>query len=51
MGNLGSWIAVEGISVAAYTRVLGWTKEDLDVFLKQVRRDMKDRAIHAYWPM
>lgn len=49
--NIGSVVCLESISAAAYTRLLGWTKPDLDVFLKDVRRDMKDRSIHSYWPM
>ena len=42
---------LEGLSAAVYTRVLGWTKPELDVFLAKVRKDMKDPRIHAYWPM
>ncbi|KAF6785728.1 methyltransferase domain-containing protein [Colletotrichum sojae] len=42
---------LEGLSAAVYTRVLGWSKESLDVLLAQVRHDMKNSAIHAYWPI
>ena len=41
----------EALSAAVYTRVLGWSKEELDVWLAQVRNDMRDTRIHAYWPM
>jgi hypothetical protein len=41
----------EGLSAAVYTRVLGWSKEELDVFLVKVRDDMRDTSIHSYWPM
>lgn len=42
---------LEALSVAVYTRVLGWSKESVDVFLAEVRKDMKNTAIHSYWPM
>jgi hypothetical protein len=40
-----------GLSVALFTRGLGWTAEETEVFLVNVRKDLKDRRIHAYWPM
>ncbi|KAJ3547835.1 hypothetical protein NM208_g1306 [Fusarium decemcellulare] len=55
--ELGAWTlhnidtALEAISNALFTRVLGWTKPELDVFLVQVRKDIKNPAIHAYWPI
>ena len=55
--ELGMWVledlggGLEGLSVALFTRVLGWSKGETDVFLAQVRRDMKDTRIHAYWQM
>ncbi|KAF6831314.1 methyltransferase domain-containing protein [Colletotrichum plurivorum] len=55
--DLGMWTledissGLEGLSAAVYTRVLGWSKESLDVLLAHVRNDMKNPAIHAYWPM
>lgn len=42
---------LEGLSAAVYTRVLGWSKEELDVLLAGVRNEMKDTKIHSYWPM
>ncbi|KAF5722189.1 methyltransferase [Fusarium mundagurra] len=30
---------------------LGWTPEEVEVFLANVRVDMKDRRIHAWWPI
>lgn len=55
--ELGFWschnIAGElsGLSMALFTRALGWSSEDVEVFLTNVRTDMKDRRIHAWWPM
>lgn len=40
-----------GLSVAIFTRLLGWTVEELEVFLVDVRREMRDTSIHAYWSM
>jgi len=43
--------ALEGFSLAAFTRVLGWQKEEVETFLVQVRKDLKNPKIHAYLPM
>lgn len=54
---LGMWClqnilqGLDGFSFAFFTRGLGWTKEEVDVFLVDVRKDMKDTKIHSYWPM
>ncbi|TEA17468.1 putative methyltransferase tdiE [Colletotrichum sidae] len=42
--------AVEAITMAPFTRGLEWTPEEVSVFLIDVRKDGKDRSIHAYWP-
>ncbi|KAF4970772.1 hypothetical protein FZEAL_9975 [Fusarium zealandicum] len=55
--ELGAWTlenitsGLDGLSSAVYTRVLGWSKEELDLFLVDVRRELKDRTIHAHWPI
>lgn len=55
--EIGMWNAenilsgIEGLSMAALTRGHKWTREAVDVFLIDVRRDLKDRNIHAYWPV
>ncbi|KAF5962590.1 methyltransferase [Fusarium bulbicola] len=55
--ELGSWTlenissGLDGISIALFTRVLGWSKPQLDVFLTDVRKDLKNPSIHAYWPI
>ncbi|VUC21593.1 unnamed protein product, partial [Clonostachys rosea] len=55
--ELGTWTlenissGLDAISNALFTRILGWTKPELDVFLVQVRKDIKNPAIHAYWPI
>ncbi|WYZ42887.1 hypothetical protein EsH8_VI_000586 [Colletotrichum jinshuiense] len=42
---------IEGFTLAPFTRALGWTKEEVNVFLVDVRNDLKDRTIHAYIPI
>jgi hypothetical protein len=55
--ELGVWnneniaIALESLTVAPFTRALGWSIEDVHVLLSSVRRDLNDPRIHAYWPM
>ncbi|KAL2760018.1 hypothetical protein ACRALDRAFT_1079087 [Sodiomyces alcalophilus JCM 7366] len=50
MWNLENVVGgLSGLSLALFTRVLGWTVEELELFLVDVRRDMKDTSIHAYW--
>lgn len=52
---LGRWSqfdsleAVESSALALFTRVLGWTREEVLVFCAEVRNELKDRSIHAYW--
>ncbi|GJC84135.1 putative methyltransferase tdiE [Colletotrichum liriopes] len=42
---------LEGFTMAPFTRVYEWTPEEVNVFLIDVRKDIKDRSIHAYWPV
>ncbi|KAK2063557.1 methyltransferase domain-containing protein [Colletotrichum caudatum] len=55
--ELGTWsyenamMGLEGLCLAIFTRVLQWPKEKIDVLLVQVRNDLKNREIHAYWPI
>lgn len=42
---------LEGLSLAHFTRGLGWSSEETLVFCAQTRKDLKDPRIHAYWPM
>ena len=57
MKKLGQWNMVnlldglEGFCLALLTRGLGWRKEEVDVFVAKVGRDLRDRKIHAYFPM
>lgn len=55
--ELGFWCyqniagGLSGISMALFTRGLGWTSSEVEVFMTKVREDMKNRSIHAWWPM
>ncbi|KAF9874845.1 hypothetical protein CkaCkLH20_07539 [Colletotrichum karsti] len=54
---IGTWSlennleGIEGWTMAAYTRALNWKKEEVQVFLIDVRKELKDRNIHAYMPI
>jgi trans-aconitate methyltransferase len=39
---------IDGMSMAIFTRALGWTAEQVQLFLVGVREDIKSRKIHAY---
>ncbi|KAK1690621.1 S-adenosyl-L-methionine-dependent methyltransferase [Colletotrichum godetiae] len=43
--------AAEAMALAPLTRGHDWTKEEVQVFLVGVRKDMRDRKIHSYMPM
>jgi SAM-dependent methyltransferase len=53
--DLGMWEmtnlleGIEGFSMALFTKVLGWSRAELEVFLADVRKDVQNRKIHAYW--
>ncbi|TDZ23852.1 Secondary metabolism regulator LAE1 [Colletotrichum orbiculare MAFF 240422] len=53
--ELGTWTqasllpGLEGMSLALCTRLLDWSRAETLVFCAQVRRELKDTNIHAYW--
>ncbi|KAJ0313772.1 hypothetical protein COL516b_000716 [Colletotrichum fioriniae] len=55
--KLGLWChenffgALEAVCMALLTRVHGWTRDEVDIFLIDVRRDLKNRSYHAYFPI
>lgn len=36
------------ITIGPFTRALGWTPEEVEVFLVKVRKDLKDPSVHSY---
>ncbi|KAK0381563.1 TAM domain methyltransferase [Colletotrichum limetticola] len=55
--KLGAWTlenfgsALEATCMAAFTRVLGWTRDEVNVFLIDVRNDLKNKSYHSYCPV
>ncbi|KAH7184674.1 S-adenosyl-L-methionine-dependent methyltransferase [Fusarium flagelliforme] len=55
--ELGLWnnenaqFFLEAASMAPLTRALGWSREEVTVFVSQTRREVNDKRIHAYWPI
>jgi hypothetical protein len=43
--------ALQALSYMSFTNGLGWTTADVEVLLVDVRKDIKNRNIHSYWPM
>jgi len=39
---------VHALTVALFTRALGWTLPEVEAFLVDVRKDIKNRNIHSY---
>jgi hypothetical protein len=57
MKEIGLWTnenvggGLSGLSMALFTRVLGWKPEAVEIFLAEVRSEMNDAKIHAWAPM
>ena len=55
--ELGAWNyanltqALQGFTMAPFTRGLGWSPAEVEVLLMDVRKDLKNRNIHAYCPI
>ncbi|GKT78865.1 methyltransferase domain-containing protein [Colletotrichum tofieldiae] len=55
LNDLGAWsqsstlMGVEAISMALFTRVLGWSPEEVTVFCADVRNAHKKIGVHAYY--
>ncbi|KAH8753757.1 S-adenosyl-L-methionine-dependent methyltransferase [Hyaloscypha sp. PMI_1271] len=57
MKEIGLWsyenvtCNLTGINLVLFIHGLGWKQEELEAFLVDVRRDLKNPKIHAYWPV
>lgn len=55
--DLGTWndensgVALESLTMAPFTRVHGWTRDEVTIFLAEARQELNNPAIHAYSPM
>lgn len=52
MWNMENFLqGLQAATLAPFTRALGWTAEEAEVFLVDVRKDIKSRKVHCYFPM
>jgi hypothetical protein len=55
--ELGKWNLVnfdaglEGVSLVLFTRVLGWSKDEILTLCADVRKEMTNSKVHGYWKM
>jgi SAM-dependent methyltransferase len=41
---------MQGLSLRTFTRYLGWSVEQLELYLVDVRKELRRKSIHSYWP-
>ncbi|CAG7565211.1 unnamed protein product [Fusarium equiseti] len=49
--NANSMGAIESLTLAPFTKVHGWSREEVEMFLVDVRKDLNSPHIHAYNPI
>ncbi|KAF4819681.1 Secondary metabolism regulator LAE1 [Colletotrichum siamense] len=55
--ELGMWenenlnMGFEGFLMGPLTRILDWSPAEVQVLLIDVRRDLNNKCVHAYWPV
>ena len=42
---------IQGLTVMAWVKFLGWREEEVEVFLAKVRAEWRSRKVHSYWPL
>ncbi|PSN69466.1 S-adenosyl-L-methionine-dependent methyltransferase [Corynespora cassiicola Philippines] len=53
--ELGKWVSenfywgAESMCLALFTRCLGWSIEEVQVFAAAFRNDLRNKKLHAYW--
>ena len=40
---------IQGLTMMLFTRTLGWSSEQVELFLMDVRKDVKNKKIHSYY--
>ncbi|EKG16084.1 hypothetical protein MPH_06779 [Macrophomina phaseolina MS6] len=40
---------IEALCLMLFTRALGWTREEVEVFLAQIRKEVKRKDVHSYY--
>ena len=48
---VGLMDGLSGLSQRTFTKGLGWSVEEMEVLLMEVRDECKNRRIHSYFPM
>jgi hypothetical protein len=44
-------MGLSGFSLALLTRVKHWPRDQIEMLLVEVRNEIMDEEIHAFWPM
>lgn len=42
---------IQGLTLGPWTRHLGWEPNEVEVFIAELRKEFKNRKIHAYFPL
>ena len=42
---------IDGLSLKIFTNVLGWSTLELEIFLAQAKKELRNKSIHSYWPV
>lgn len=42
---------IQGLSLKIFTELLDYSLDDLEVLLSECRLEIRDRAVHSYWPV
>ena len=42
---------IDGLTLALWTRVLGFSEEEITVFLAKVKAEFRRSSVHSYWPL
>lgn len=42
---------MSGVGLAVFTRLLGWTTMEHELFIAEVKKEWMQKGTHAYWPM